>query len=447
VPEPDLASLTGIRSGKQSYYRAFRRTSQRLEDALHSLDAISLALVRTVEGPRGLLTAVVGAAQDYLQADWVLLAVADDAMPQVRPRFLALDRDQAVLDDERRLPAGVAAALARLREQPPAEGSVLPDGVVLVPMTIDGVPVGGLAGAPPPAGTPEPIDLAVLRILVNQAAVALHNAFLYQSSMALRSRTEQLRRQASKQARDLAARNQELQNAQQQLIAAHERESLETERTRIARELHDSVTQYVLSAGMLVEVCRSDLDRIGGPAADVAERLAEVTALTRHSVDQLRGAIWSLNHSGDDGAGSLPRVLERACVFHSRDQTRIDLRLEGSPVGLPGPVGQALAQVAAQALFNVTAHSNAGRAVVRLGYLPGEVRLSVEDDGDGDPARLRTLLRLEATGDVDGRHRGLVNMASRAAELGASFGLRRSRLGGVKVEVRLPLATEGEARA
>lgn len=439
MPEPDLASLTGIRSGKQSYYRAFRRTSQRLEDALHSLDAISLALVRTVEGPRGLLAAVVRAAREYLQADWVLLVVADGAMPQVRPRFLALDRDGTLRDDGQPLTEEVAVRLALLREDPPAEESVLPDGVVVVPMTIDGVPVGAIAGAPP-QDDPEPIDLAVLRILVNQAAVALHNAFLHQSSVTLRSRTEQLRRQASQQARDLAARKQELLSAQQLLVAAHEREGLDAERTRIARELHDSVTQYVLTAGMLVEVCRSDLERIGGPAAAVADRLAEVTTLTRHSVDQLRGAIWSLNQSADDGVGSLPRVLERACAFHARPSTRIDLRLEGSPVALPGPVEQALAQVAAQALFNVTAHSHAARAVVRLAYLPGEVRLGVDDDGDGDPARLRTLLRLEATGDVDGRHRGLVNMASRAAEIGASFGLRRSRLGGVRVEVRLPLA-------
>src|SRR5450631_3192190 len=82
----DLASLTGVRSGKRSYYREFRRSSERLEVAVRSLDQISLALVRTVEGPRALLTAVLYAAAEHLQAQWLVLAVADHALPGARPR-------------------------------------------------------------------------------------------------------------------------------------------------------------------------------------------------------------------------------------------------------------------------------------------------------------------------------------------------------------------------
>jgi nitrate/nitrite-specific signal transduction histidine kinase len=48
------------------------------------------------------------------------------------------------------------------------------------------------------------------------------------------------------------------------------------------------------------------------------------------------------------------------------------------------------------------------------------------------------MLRLRRACDVDGRHNGLVSMASRAAELGGTFALRRARLGGLRVEVRVP---------
>jgi signal transduction histidine kinase len=65
--------------------------------------------------------------------------------------------------------------------------------------------------------------------------------------------------------------------------------------------------------------------------------------------------------------------------------------------------------------------------------------LTVADDGCGDPTELSRKLRLERATMVDGRHRGLVNMASRCEELGGTFAVRRSRLGGVRTEVRVPL--------
>lgn len=445
----DLASLTGVRSGKRSYYREFRRSSERLEVAVRSLDQISLTLVRTVEGPRALLTAVLHAAAEHLQAHWLVLAVADHALPGARPRFLAVDAQGRLHDDEASLPPHVSAWLRRLRETPPAHAESDAEGCVVVPMTIDGQPVGGIAGQAGLDYQPEPMDLSVVRILVNQAAVALHSAFLYHSSIALRSRAEQLTVEASQHARDLAARSQELQSAQQLLSAARDRETLDAERHRIARELHDSVTQYVLSAGMAVDVCRSEIERLG-PADGLFDgllgRLQDARDLTQHAVGQLRAAIYALNHAADSETPVLPRLLEQACTLHTRPGLTVDLRLEGSPVAMPITSEQSLARVAGEALFNVSAHSGATRCLVRLSYGRDVVRLTVDDDGTGDPATLRTLLRVAAAGDVDGRHRGLVNMATRAEELGGTFSMLRSRLGGVRTVVKVPLQVRDGAR-
>jgi signal transduction histidine kinase len=435
----DLASLTGVRSGKRSYYREFRRSSERLEVAVRSLDQISLALVRTVEGPRALLTAVLYAAAEHLQASWLVLAVADHALPGARPRFLAVDVQGRLFDTEEPLPEHVRRWLTRLRQAPPARAESDREGRVLVPMTIDGQPVGGIAGESGLDYLPEPMDLSVLRILVNQAAVGLHSAFLYHSSVALQNRAERLTAEASQHARDLAMRSQELQSAQQLLVAARERETLDAERHRIARELHDSVTQYVLSAGMVVDVCRSEVERLGPEHADLASRLDDARALTQHAVGQLRTAIYALHHATDDATPLLPRLLEQACTLHARPGLAVDLRLEGSPVAMAVTAEQSLARVAGEALFNVSAHSGASRAVVRLSYRKDVVRLTVDDDGTGDPATLRTRLRVAAAGDVDGRHRGLVNMAARTEELGGEFSMQRSRLGGVRTQVRVPI--------
>ena len=86
--------------------------------------------------------------------------------------------------------------------------------------------------------------------------------------MALHRRAQRLYDEATAQARDLADRTAELRQVEERLQLAHQRELIDTERHRIARELHDSVTQYVLSAGMAVEVARGDAEALGEPGAD-----------------------------------------------------------------------------------------------------------------------------------------------------------------------------------
>ena len=86
----------------------------------------------------------------------------------------------------------------------------------------------------------------------------------------------------------------------------------------------------------------------------------------------------------------------------------------------------------------------ATRSTVRLAYRPDELRLSVADDGCGDPDVLRRALRASGGRD-DGYHRGLGNIASRCREMGATVRFTRARMGGVRVEVRVPWEGEGGA--
>lgn len=435
-----LAALSGIRSGKPSYYQEFRQSSGRLQSAIRSLDRISLAMVQTIEGPRGLLAAVLRAAGEHLEARWLVLVLADDSLPGVRPRCLILDAAGELRDGEEGLPPEVLHEVRRLRESPPADAEADADGRVSVPMTVDGHSVGGVVGQSGLRSAPDALDLAVVRILANQAAVAFHTAFLYQSSVALRGRAEQLSEAAIQQARDLAARSEELRSARRLLAAARTREAVAADRQRIARELHDSVTQYVLSAGMAVDVCRGELDARGAPFASLSARLASAQQLIQHGAGELRSAIFALSYTGEGTFPVLPRMLEEVCVLHSRPGLAIDLRLEGVPVVLPVAAEQSLARVAGEALSNAAAHSGATRCVVRLSYGPETIRLTVDDDGTGHPTVLRRVHRIAAVGDVDGRHRGLVNMAARAGELGGTFALRRSRLGGVRTQVDVPVS-------
>lgn len=431
---PDLERLTGLRSGKGTFYPEFRVTAQRLDRVVAALDTISRALVQTIEGPENLVRAVAEAARAHLDAEWVLLALADGALPEASPRHLILDS------------AGVPYAFEGL---PGARdpGPHLPDAVLNrlndilrgelaqfrlpviekqhahVPIELDGGVVGAFAAWTPPHRTLDATDGSVMRILASQTAVALQNSALYSKSVALLAQSE--------------AHNAELLATQRELGAAQRHQVLDSERHRIARELHDSVAQTVLSAGMQIEVCRSEVEAL--PASDeLVDRLDLAKTLTRSATEQLRSAIYALNHPGDAHRSSLVEMLEQLATVHMPEDLRVTLRVNGIVAELPSDVEHALLRIAGEALFNTAMHGNATRAIVRLSYSPAAVTLSIADDGTGEPERLRLMLRLAEAADVDGRHRGLANMCARAREHGGTFDVYRSRIGGVRVMARIP---------
>ena len=433
----DLATLTGVRSGKTSYYRAYVRSDERMEHAVRAMDSISRAVVRTVEGPRGLLEEVVRAAAAHLNAEWTVLALADGHLRGARPRFLASNGAADITVDEGELPTSVRLELRSIRhglQRPIIE----PDGWIRVPMTLEGRTVGSLVAQHRLEVDPEPGDLSVLRILANQAAVSLHTSEQYQAGLTLHRRAQRLYDGATAQARDLADRTAELRHVEERLLLAHQRELVDGERHRIARELHDSVTQYVLSAGMAVEIARGDAEVLGEPGSQILERLTTAKKLSQDAVDQLRRAIYALHQPHRDTVSTLPELLHEMAHQH-KPHLQVQLRVEGDVIRLPNDADHEIARTVGEALFNVATHAEATRAIVRLRYRPDRITLSVADDGSGDPTDLSRKLRLERATMVDGRHRGLVNMESRVGELGGTLAFRRARLGGVRVEIRVPL--------
>jgi signal transduction histidine kinase len=435
LDEHDLAVLTGVRSGKRSYYRAFTRSEERMQRAVRAMDSISRGLVRTVEGPRGLLEQVARAAAEHLSAQWTLLALADGKLGGARPRFLAIDAEGLVHDDDVDLPPLVRRELGAIRA---GHVSRTPSSEtwVRVPMTLEGDCIGSLTGLHGLESEPEPSDLSVLRILANEAAVALHTSEQYQAGLALHRRAQRLYDEATARELDLEARTRELRHAEERLQVAHQRELLDHERHRIARELHDSVTQYVLSAGMAVEVARGEAEALG--VTGIHDQLATAKSLSAEAVDQLRRAIYALHQPVRDTVGTLPELLHEVAEHH-QPHLAVTVRVEGDAHRLAADADHEIARAVGEALFNVATHADATRAVVRLRYQPLELYVSVADDGSGDPAYLARRLRLERGPTVDGRHRGLANMETRITELGGTIAFRRARIGGVRVEMRVPL--------
>ncbi|KQZ75455.1 MULTISPECIES: MadS family sensor histidine kinase [unclassified Nocardioides] len=433
----DLTTLTGVRSGKGSYYRAYVRSDERMQHAVRAMDSISRALVRTAEGPRALLEEVARAAAQHLDAQWTVLALSDGQLPGARPRFLAVDHVGRVIDDDADLPHHVRRELGAIRAGH-ATGAPGFDRWVRVPMTLDNAMIGSLVGLHGLDAEPEPGDLSVLRILANEAAVSLYNCEQYQAGLALHRRAQRLYDDAVSQALDLEERTRELRQAEERLLVAHQRELVDHERHRIARELHDNVTQFVLSAGMSMEIARGEAEDLGASAAGLLGHLSTAKNLTQEAVDQLRRAIYALHQPHRDTVWTLPELLQEVAEHH-RPHLSVHLHIEGEVQVLPADADHEIARAVGEALFNVAVHAEATRAVIRMRYRTDELFVSVADDGVGDPGELARKLRIGRGRPADGRHCGLANIYSRLSDIGGSLAFRRARIGGVRIEMRVPL--------
>jgi len=432
---PGISELTGLRSSKPSWYAEYRTTAESLHRALGALEHVARVLSATGDGADALCRAVVDATAEHLGSPWVVLALRDGALPLARPRLVGRGPAGVPVGEPGALPGVVRGPVLEGLASAAVEPWQTAAGAVVVPLVVDGEPAGALVACGGPRRTATAADLAILRIMGNQTAVALLSDHLLAGSEALRRQTEQLYTEAEQRAGDLAERHTQLAEAELRLDVAAQREAVDAERHRIARELHDSVAQHVLSAGMAIEWCRPEVAH----HREVHERLGEAKALTREAVERLRVAIHALSSDGhgDPGQG-LPALLGRLPAAQTLPGMAVAVRVEGRPRALPAAVEHSLFRVASECLFNTVQHAGAGRCTVRLAYRPAEVRLSVADDGTGDPDTLRRALRASGR-QHDGYHRGLGNMASRCAEMGATLRFTRARMGGVRVEVRLPV--------
>ncbi|MGC4934666.1 MadS family sensor histidine kinase [Gordonia sp. DT30] len=438
-PYPDFDSLIGLHSVKGSHYAQYRGVEKRLARVVGALDRISRALVQTAEGPETLVLSVVRAVAEHLDAEWVVFALCDGELDRTGPRHLMMAGDGTTYAFE-------GVQMARIPSHLPDEvlnwlndilrnqlgeliRPVVEEHRLHVPLHLDGRVVGGLSAWTRPRHVVDSADLVVMRILARQAVVALLNAALLEESRHQLARAEGAYAKAREQAADLAVQNVELQRTQRELSAVMRQRLVTEERERIARELHDSVTQSVLSAGVQIEVCRMECD------AQTAERLEVAGTLTRNAVEQLRSVIYALNQSPSVEGSGLAEVIDELCSMHMPAEVRVI----GRPRDLPDDVQHAILRIAGEALFNTVVHAEATTARVVLTYGDHDVSLTVDDNGVGDPAHMRRVMRAATLGDLAGRHRGLANMSARARDLGGEFRIRRSRMGGVRVGVQIPV--------
>jgi signal transduction histidine kinase len=197
-------------------------------------------------------------------------------------------------------------------------------------------------------------------------------------------------------------------------------EAVLTERHRIARELHDAVSQTLFSATILADV----LPRLWDRDENVGrERLLELRELTRGALAEMRTLLHELRPSAlvQTSMEDLLRQLTEALI--ARGRVPIGLTIEGE-FDLPPDVKIALYRIAQEALNNVIKHARANSASVSLYGDSHNLLLTILDDGRGfDPD------------DVMGEHLGLDIMQERAQAIRATLAVRSEPGAGTEVSV------------
>ena len=206
------------------------------------------------------------------------------------------------------------------------------------------------------------------------------------------------------------------------------------ERRRLARELHDTVIQQVLAAGLTIDWCMAEVP-VGSP---VYEKLTVAKRLACNAARELRSSLQELTQRTDGDDEELPDMLRRLLDTHATPRLRLGLQVSGVPEPLPSPTRRWLYRFAGECLFNSAVHSDARYAAIRLRYADGAVALSVADDGHGRPETLQKIISGEVPGTGGGYHFGLTDIAAWAREMGWTLRVSRADLGGIAMEVRLP---------
>ncbi|MGH9222817.1 MAG: GAF domain-containing sensor histidine kinase [Acidimicrobiales bacterium] len=280
-----------------------------------------------------------------------------------------------------------------------------------VPMLIRGRVVGVLNVHAKETTVWDDQDVALLSDVANLMARAIENARLVAS---------------------LAEREEMLEG-----LAARTIEAQELERRRLAGEIHDGISQRLISLWYHLLAAEDAVGAVGDPDAgpvvvDAAKLVSELAAakdLATGALDEARSAITGLRPAVLDDLGLGPGLESLA-----RSLPGMEVDVDITPEDLPPHVEMALYRIAQEALHNVARHAEASRVTLVFGPTEEGARLVVTDDGSGLPGDWMAVAE-------DRGSYGMVGMRERADLIGANITVTSRPGRGTTVEVIVPTAT------
>jgi PAS domain S-box-containing protein len=210
------------------------------------------------------------------------------------------------------------------------------------------------------------------------------------------------------------------------LFAAAQATAALEERQRLARELHDSVSQALYGIALGSRTARTLLDR-QGPPERVAEWLEYVLSLAEAGLTEMRALIFELRPESLEAEGLIAALKQQAAALRARHEIPVHATLGEEP-DLPLETKEALYRIAQEALHNIIKHARASSADLKLECDAEGIALEVSDDGAGfDPEE-----------DFSG-HLGLKSMRERVTRLGGTLRIESAPAEGTRIRAQIPM--------
>lgn len=253
-----------------------------------------------------------------------------------------------------------------------------------------------------------PRDIELLLVIGRLIAGALHQARLH---------------------RQVSARERAHENFAEQVVAAQE-----SERRRVAGDIHDGISQRLVSLTYRLDAAARAVD--AGEQASAAEQLEKARDLADLTLGEARAAISGLRPPVLDDLG-----LAGGLASLAASTPEVDLELALDDRRLPEHIEVALYRIAQEGVQNVVKHSRALVASVRFAVSDRVARLEIADKGVGFD-RSRDSAPLGAGSELPTSGYGMLSMAERAELVGGTFEVASRPGGGTTVTVTVPLDSE-----
>ena len=209
-------------------------------------------------------------------------------------------------------------------------------------------------------------------------------------------------------------------------------ESIEDERRRIGRELHDDTSQSLAAALLNMDIAQKTMP----PDSASFGQVAAARDILHHCLGQLRLLVHDLRPSMLDDFGLAPAVHWYVDTHLQASGLRVVTDIDGVEDRLPPALETAVYRIVQESLSNVLRHAHATRAILHVNTTPEHVSLSVSDNGIGfDPAALARA--------SDGHSGvGLLSIRERVEALDGSVTVYSVRDRGTQIQVLIPLPVE-----
>jgi len=200
------------------------------------------------------------------------------------------------------------------------------------------------------------------------------------------------------------------------------------ERTRIAREIHDTLAQGFVGISVQLELAAQMLST--SPQA-VREQLNQTRKLVRDSLAEARSSIWNLRSNEPGSVGFAARFSNAIRARTVGKQVETNIQFTGTYRALPANVEAELLRIALEAVANVVQHAGATHLYIQVQYETKRLRMQIEDNGVGVSSEVA-----EATPPG---HFGVIGMRERTQAIGGTFTMNSVPAEGTKITVELPL--------